>query len=186
MGSNKLKNEVIERLEEYLSDVGFPSDGYEITASMPRNRGFIANVSVFCSGADRFIKEWELVSEDFAEEAQDILGDSRRIEITVRDVSPDADDYDEDGAEVYRKPCNSPDDEDLDDDLDSEEIQYEEEGLSVAYDESELNFNDDYSVDDEAIDDLTLKRILNSLSEDDDYDYVATDDEWEDVYGDRD
>lgn len=186
MGSSKLKQEVLDCLNEYLTDVGFPADGYEVSASLLHNKGFTATVSVFCGGADRFIKEWELVSEDFAEEAQDILGGNRRIEVIVRDVSPDIDDYDEYGAEVYRKPSKSSEDDEVEDDLDSEEDQYEEEGLNVAYDESELNFSDEFSVDDESIDDLTLKRVLESLAEDDEDDYIATDDEWEDVYGGRD
>lgn len=178
MGNKQLKHELVTKLNEYLTDVGFPPDGFEIVANLSNTRGYNATVTVFCSGADRLIKEWELVSEDYADEAQDMLTGCQRVEVTLKDVSPDSEDFDTDGVEVYR---TSAKDTDEDDDLDSEEEQYEEEGLSIAYDESELGFNDDFS--DDAIDDLTLKDILNSIDDEDDIDYNASDEEWEDFYG---
>lgn len=157
------KKYIRHKLEEYLSDVGFPDDGYELTCTCTYSSGFVANINAFCAGADRLLEEWDLVSGDFADEVQDMYPDIR-VEVGVRNVSEEADDVDEDGGEVFKSSThNTSDDEDTDSDTD----QYEEEGLNISDDEDLLYFTDEYSVDDPGIDDLTLKDVLNTLYDED-------------------
>lgn len=169
------KKFITSKLEEYLSDVGFPDDGYELSATCRYSNGYVATINTFCTGSDRLIEEWELVAGDFADEIQDAYSDMR-VEINMRNVSADLDDIDEDGAEVFRTSNNKSSDED---DEDSEVDQYEEEGLSIASDDDVLYFTDEYGVDDPAIDDLTLRDVLNSTFEDDEVGYIPSEEDLE-------
>lgn len=154
------------KLEEYLGDVGFPDDGYELNCTCTYSSGFVANVNSFCSGSARLIEEWELVAGDFADEVQDMYPNIR-VEIVVSDVSEAADDVDEDGGEVFKSfTRNTSEVDDADQDADEDADQYED-GLSI-YDDDDLYFTDECGVDDPALDDLTLKDVLNTMYDDED------------------
>lgn len=179
MASLKEKKKFVRaKLEEYLSDVGFPEDGYELTCNCTMAAGFVANINAFCTSADRLIEEWELVAGDFVDEVQDMYPELR-VEISTRNVSEDIDDIDEDGGEVFKSTVPKSDDDA--DETDSEADQYEEEGLSIAEDDDELYFTDEYGVDDPGIDDLTLKDVLNSIYDDDinDSGYIPSEEDLE-------
>lgn len=151
------------KLEEYLSDVGFPDDGYELTCTCTNASGFVANINAFCEGADRLIEEWDIVSGDFADEVQDMYPNIR-LEISTRNSSADLDDIDEDGGEVFKSRVDNPSI-DGDDDTDSDTDQYEDEGLNIADDDELLYFTDEYSMSDSDIDDLTLSDALKNIYE---------------------
>lgn len=157
------KKHIRAKLEEYLGDVGFPDDGYELNCTCTYASGFVASINAFCVGADRLLEEWDLVSGDFADEVQDMYPDTR-VEISVSNVSEEVDDVDEDGGEVFKTSHKSSDD---DEDIDSDTDQYEEEGLNISDDDDLLYFTDEYSVDDPNIDDLTLKDVLNTMYDED-------------------